>query len=205
MIMLVGYTAFAPIRESISTKATQQYKKTGNGDLKQAEAISNRVGLLNGILAVIPMSIAFFIAKLIWKRHKSLIVGEQSIDTESDNNGSFIYYCQKCGNVFSGPQDLEVDDRLCPSCGQSTILTETTLSKWQNLNENAQERQKQKWKNNYHSQEIKADGVTRNSVNSDKHNDNTKEKLQQIKNYYENGLITAEEYDKKRKELIDSI
>lgn len=199
LIMWVAYMAFTPIRESISNNAVQQYKKTENGNLTQAEAISNRVGLLNGILTVIPMIIVFFVDKLIWKRHKSFNE-QQDDEIISDSEGSFIYYCRNCGNVFSGPQDLGRDDSSCPSCGQPTILTDMPLGKWQTLSGYSQQKNKQKW-NNVHANET----PTNETGNQSAKKDDIKEKLQQIKEFYENGLITAEEYDKKRKELLDNI
>lgn len=202
VILLIGYTAFAPIRQSISNNAVKQY----NGSTKQAESLSTRVGILNGILTVIPIIISFFIDRLIWKRHKTLCINEQDNNTNSDEVGPFIYYCGNCGTIFSGDKNLGTDDSLCPSCGKKTLPTDISLKKWQNLSERSQNNMKQRWAQ--FSAEIITvtdDSATKSEEKPEKQKDDLKEKLEQIKNYYESGLITAEEYEKKRKELIDII
>lgn len=202
VIMLVGFTAFAPIKQSISNNAVKQY----NGSTKQAASLSTRVGILNGILTVIPVLISSLIDRLIWKRHKALSISEQDNNTSPSDAGPFIYYCRNCGTSFSGDKNLDSEDCLCPSCGKMTLPTDTSLSKWQKLSEHSQNQLKQKWtKSSPIKETVTDDIVIKSKAKPKRQQDDIKEKLEQIKNYYESGLITAEEYDKKRKELIDSI
>lgn len=180
----------------------------------------------------------------------------QKEDNSLDNSGdlvfsddSFIYYCRNCGSVFSGPQELDGDDKLCPNCEAEVELTDISEEKWQSLTKKAKDLQIKIWKNQKEtgdsqieiaeshnaedsitdkednaetkskSTEVPKDVKTENQIVDNQQEmgtswndatlpkiiDDIEVKLQRIKNYYEDGLITKDEYDKKRNELINRI
>lgn len=255
VLLIGGGLAIKPLRDTIRNNAIQQTLNSKGERWTQIRNTSTRVGIINGLLIASLSSFTIFLDIKIWKRHKRLknYTPEADNHSEVEVDDDFIYYCNSCGSVLSGPQDLEKPDLLCPNCGNTTTLTDISVAKWENMSSFAQATHKKIWKNQisieeplggtdeiddpvadihdgYEEEPAKQDPKVVSSItesekqlkDDDKQkaekledetavlssapvHDEIKSKLLKIKDYYESGLITEGEYEKKRLELISRI
>lgn len=137
------------------------------------------------------LAIGLFLSPLL-----SLIIlaikGEASKDAILDNN-SHIYFCPKCKQIYSNHGTNFTEE--CPDCHLPILETTILTDDWRKKDSSQKEKIKKEIENGLHLRNITSTTQI-NSISSNA------DEIKKYKDLLDQGAITQEEYNEKKKQLL---
>ena len=109
------------------------------------------------------------------------------------NNTAHIYYCPQCGKTFSGVSDKKNDN--CPNCNRLLLETSILRDDWQNYSDDKKEQLKRAFAEGQYSRNAPSTNAPVSIVGG-------ADEIKKYKELLDNGIITKEEFEAKKKQLL---
>lgn len=124
-----------------------------------------------------------------------LAIKGRATQDEILNENKHIFYCSNCNSVYSNTGSKE---EYCPQCKKLLIETTILAEDWRTYTRDKKEKMKQSFKNGEYSREnigFINQPVIKQVNNADE--------IKKYKELLDMGAITQEEFDTKKKQLLD--
>ena len=150
-------------------------------------AISSNSGMEGGFWWGFFLGIIGIIVVAVRPNDNSAVNGVPAVKDDEER----IYYCPSCRETFSC-----MSQQRCPQC--QTILRPTTVmfSAWKNLAAEEKDRLKAEFEAGRSMLDVKSGSADSQTANS------PYEEIRQLKGLLEDGIITQEEFEAKKKALL---
>ena len=109
------------------------------------------------------------------------------------NNTAHIYYCPQCGKTFSGISDKKND--ICPNCNSLMLETSILRDDWQNYSDDRKMQLKRAFAEGQYSRNVPSTNLPTSIVGG-------ADEIKKYKELLDNGIITQEEFEAKKKQLL---
>lgn len=124
-----------------------------------------------------------------------LIKGKATKDEILDNN-KHIFYCKKCGKTFGGFSSNGSGIEFCPECGEQVLETRIFVDDWRTFSNQKKQQMKDSFARGSFLRNVDASAGFRDTAIGGA------DELKKYKELLDSGIITQEEFEAKKKQLL---